>query len=163
MRNLVTTAALGALALLIPLTPLVAQTAVAGGPDPEILRTVQRLFDAMRARDTVALRAVLDSSARLVTTTTRDGKSVLRVGSMDRFVGGVGAATQSLDERIFEPEVRQDDNLATVWTRYTFYFGTQLSHCGYDSFQLFRSEVGWRVIHIADTQRREGCAPGLDG
>ncbi|MGH2607731.1 MAG: hypothetical protein ACRDHF_01465 [Tepidiformaceae bacterium] len=139
--------------------PVVAQGGPKPAPDPEILQTVQRLFDAMRARDTVALRAVIDSSARVVTTTTREGRPVMRVASIDRFVASVGTATQSLDERIFEPDVRQDDNLATVWTRYTFYVGTQLSHCGYDAFQLFRSEAGWKVIHIADTQRREGCAP----
>ncbi len=154
--RIVVVAALACLGLTVPGA---AQSGPTPSPDPEILKTVQRMFDAMRARDTVALRAVLDSGARLVTTATRDGKPVMRVASMDRFVGSVGAATQPLDERIVDSEVRQDDNLATVWTRYTFYFGTQLSHCGFDAFQLFRSEAGWKVVHIADTQRREGCAP----
>ena len=159
MQTPVTTAALAALALLVPRGPLAAQTAAAQPPDPEILKTVGRMFDAMRARDTVALKAVLDTSARLVTTTTRDGRPVMRVGSIQRFIGAVGAATEPLDERLFDPEVRQDGNLATVWTRYTFYLGIQLSHCGYDAFQLFRSDAGWKIIHIADTQRREGCEP----
>ncbi len=128
--------------------------------DPEIRRTVDRMFDAMRSRDTAALRAVFDTSARLMTTaTSREGKPVLRVTPIDRFIQAIASAPAGtkLDERIFDVEVRQSDNLATVWTRYSFYTGDQLSHCGYDAFQLFKSEQGWRVIAIADTHRREGC------
>ena len=48
-------------------------------PDPEIRRTVDRMFDAMRSRDTAALRAVFDTSARLMTTaTSREGKPAHR-------------------------------------------------------------------------------------
>jgi hypothetical protein len=118
------------------------------------------MFDAMRARDTAALRSVFDTSARLMTAgVSREGKAVLRVTPIDRFIQGIAGAPAGtlLDERIFDVEVRQDANLATVWTRYNFYAGEQFSHCGFDAFQLFKSEQGWRIIAIADTQRREGC------
>ena len=131
----------------------------AQAPDPEIRRTVERMFDAMRTRDTVALRSVFDTSARLMTAGRREGKAVLRVTPIDRFLQSIAAAPgTTLDERIFDVEVRQDANLATVWTRYRFYAGEQFSHCGYDAFQLFKSDAGWRIIAIADTQQREGCA-----
>ena len=144
-----------ALAVVPPIAPI-------QQPDPEIRQTVDRMFDAMRSRDTAALRAVFDTSARLMTTLTgRDGKPALRVTPIDRFIQSIAAAPPEtrLDERIVDVEVRQHDNLATVWTRYTFYAGDRLSHCGYDAFHLFKSERGWRIIAIADTQRREGCAP----
>jgi hypothetical protein len=146
-----------ALVLSAPPTPSVGQQ-----PDPQIERTVVRLFDAMRTRDTATMRAVFDTTARLVTTaTSREGKPVMRVTAIDRFIQAIATApgATKLDERIYDVEVRQHDNLATVWTRYTFYAGEQLSHCGYDAFQLFRSDQGWRIFMIADTQRREGCAP----
>jgi hypothetical protein len=127
-------------------------------PDPEIRRVVDRMFDAMRARDTAALRAVFDTAARLVTTfTSRDGKPAMRVSPIDRFILAIAASPGVPDERLFEVEVRQDDHLATVWTRYAFYAGERLSHCGYDAFQLFKSEQGWRIFAIADTQRRANC------
>ena len=140
-------------------TPPVKQT---GQPDPEIRKTVERMFDAMRSRDTAALRAVFDTNARLMTTrTSPEGKPVLRVTPIDRFIQAIANAPEgtALDERIFDVEVRQSDHLATVWTRYSFFLGEQLSHCGYDAFHLFKSEQGWRVIAIADTQQREGCKP----
>ncbi|TAK42505.1 MAG: hypothetical protein EPO28_07185 [Saprospiraceae bacterium] len=33
-----------------------------------------------------------------------------------------------------------------------------MSHCGVNAIQLFKSaEGGWKIIHITDTRRREGC------
>jgi hypothetical protein len=129
-------------------------------PDPEIRRTIDRMFDAMRAKDTTLLRSVFDSSARLVITfTNREGKPASRIVPIDGFIQSIGRATVKLDERIYDVEIRQSDHLATVWARYTFYAGDQLSHCGYDAFQLSHSEQGWKIFAIADTNRREGCAP----
>ena len=132
--------------------------AQASAPDSAILATVTRLFDAMRARDTAALRAVFDSGARLVSAgTTREGAFALRITTIDEFVRAIGGLTMVPDERIFDPEVRQDGGLATVWTRYAFYADAQFSHCGVDAFQLGRTAAGWRIVALADTRQREGC------
>lgn len=122
-----------------------------------VLAVVRTTFDAMRARDTALMRSVMDSGARLVTTASRDGSPIVRGSDMSSFIRAIGGATVKLDERIFEPEVRITDNLATVLVRYTFRANEQLSHCGYDAFQLARTTTGWKIIAIADTQRREGC------
>lgn len=144
---------------LLATTPVQPRTAQQQ-PDPEIRRTIDRMFDAMRAKDTVALRSVFDTTARLVTTFTgRDGHPAIRVIPIDRFIQAIGGSAAKPDERISDVEVRQDDRLATVWARYTFYAGEQLSHCGYDAFQLFHGDQGWKIFAIADTQRREACAP----
>jgi hypothetical protein len=147
------------LALLVA-PPLAAQASTSAAPDPEILATVTRLFDAMRTKDTAALRAVFDSGARLVTAfTRRDGVAGVRATAIDGFLQSVAGATVSLDERIRDAEVRQDGGLATVWTPYAFYADGRFSHCGVDAFQLARTAAGWRIVALADTQRREGCTP----
>ena len=122
-----------------------------------VLAVVRTTFDAMRAKDTALMRSVMDSGARLVTTASRAGAPVVRGSDISSFIRAIGGATVKLDERIFEPEVRITDNLATVLVRYTFWANDQLSHCGYDAFQLARTTTGWKIIAIADTQRREGC------
>jgi hypothetical protein len=55
--------------------------------------------------------------------------------------------------------VHVDGGLASVWTEYAFYVGERLNHCGVDAFHLVRTAEGWRIIDLADTRRREGCAP----
>jgi hypothetical protein len=121
------------------------------------MATVQRLFDAMRQRDTSTMRAQFDSTVRLVSTSERDGVPVMRPIPIERWLQAVGAATRELDERIWDGEVRIDGNLATVWVKYEFVAGGQFSHCGVDAFHLFKGPTGWRIFQVTDTQRRENC------
>ena len=124
-----------------------------------VMAVVTALFDAMRAGDSSAMRATLHPSATAATTFVRDGVPTLeREASLDGFVQAVGTPHEGVwDERIWDIEVEVDVPLATVWTKYAFYAGEQFSHCGVDAFQLFKSAEGWRIFHIADTRRREGC------
>ena len=139
--------------LVVCAAPLPAQAHPAGGP----LAVVEGLFEAMRRADTTAMRAVFDPSTRLVSTTTRNGVPVMRVVAIEQWLQAVAGAPAQLDERIWDPVVQIDDHLATVWVRYELLVDGELSHCGVDAFQLFKSAAGWKIFQVADTQRREGC------
>jgi hypothetical protein len=142
-------------AVLVPFA--VAAPAAAQDAQAEVRAVVDRMFDAMRARDTTAFRAALHPDFRLVLTSFREGQPSHRVVPGDAFVASIGRATSQLDERIANVEVRIDDNLATVWNDYAFYVDGVLDHCGVDAFTLVRTTEGWKVVHVADTQRREDC------
>lgn len=121
-----------------------------------VLQVVKRLFDGMRTRDTTLMRAQLDPTARMIAITPEQ-----KIATIDpsRWIGGVGKATgDAYDERIFDPEVRVDDNIATVWTYYEFWLGPKLSHCGIDAFFLAKTSAGWKVNQVADTRRKD-CTP----
>ena len=121
--------------------------------------TIDRLFDGMRAGDSTIVRSVFDSTARLQTAFfDKDGKPVLRTGSIDRFVGAVGTPHDEMwDEKIWSFDVLIDGLLATAWTDYTFFLGKKMSHCGVNAFHLFKSENGWKITQITDTRRQDGC------
>ena len=127
--------------------------------EQEAVAVVQKTFDAMRTRDTATMRSLFDTAARLVTTGTRDGKPFVRSTRMSDFIDRVGRAPagDTLNETIYDTEVRVDGNLAAVWTGYDFHVNSRFSHCGVDSFQLVRTTEGWKIVAIADTQRTEGC------
>lgn len=136
--------------------PLKAQTP--SSDEAEVLGIVQALFDGMRAADSAAVRATLHPEARLVGVADGEGGPALRAESMDGFVTAVGTPhEETWDERTWNPEVRIDGRLATVWVPYAFYLGGTFSHCGVDAFQLYESGEGWKIFQIADTRRREGC------
>ena len=123
-----------------------------------VLAVVQRVFDAMRSRDSAALRTAFAPDARMMTPGMRNGAPVVSVEPVDGFVRAVGQPSDSTwDERIYHPEVRIDGNLATVWTEYDFYFGSSFTHCGVDAFQLARFAEGWKIVNLADTRQRQGC------
>jgi hypothetical protein len=123
------------------------------------LAVVQRLFDAMRARDTAALRASFAPGAVLGSSLVRNGQPVVRQDSIGSFVRSIAGAPAGvvLDERIYAPEVRVSDGLASVWVEYDLYLGERFSHCGVDAFHLARTTEGWRIVHLMDTRRTEGC------
>lgn len=127
----------------------------------QIIAAVRRTFDAMHAKDTASFRAVFHPSARIVITGTGpNGEVRANPVSIDAFVQNIARLTQTVEERFYEPEVRIDGNLATVWTRYAFYASDNFSHCGFDSFQMAKLNGSWKVVQIADTQRRDAARCG---
>jgi hypothetical protein len=123
------------------------------------MAVVTGLFDAMRAGDSAKVRAAFHPEARLSTALVRNGQPTIVVDSLEKFVRAVGTPHADVwDERLGEPVVQVDGPLASVWVRYAFYAGPRFSHCGYDAFQLARATGGWRVIALADTRQRTGCA-----
>ncbi len=144
--------------LLLALSASLGPALHAQGAETEIRAVIQRLFDGMRAGDSAMVRSVFDSAASFVSTSTRDGRPQIVPGSVDRFVTAVGRPHDAVwDERIWDVEIRVDDNLAQVWTKYAFFLGEEFSHCGVDGFHLVRRAEGWKIVHLADTRRREGC------
>ncbi len=134
--------------------PATAQDAAPHADEEAVVAVIVQLFDGMRAGDSAMVRRTLAPEARLVGTSARDGEPVLRTVDIGRFVEAIGEPHDEVwDERLWDIEVRIDQNLATVWTQYAFYLGEKLSHCGVDAFQLFRSSDGWRIFQIADTRR----------
>jgi hypothetical protein len=136
--------------------------AQAGGErEAEVLGVIEKLFQAMQARDTAAIRDVFDPTARLLRAPTRQSATAVQVSTVDQFVNSIAnaPAASELIERIYSPEIRIDGNLATVWTFYTFHMGEQFSHCGIDAAQLFETSAGWKIVSLADTSRRENCTP----
>jgi hypothetical protein len=151
-------------AILLPavmLLPLAATPLHAQADEQAVMGVVQRLFDGMRARDTAKMHATLHPDARLISAGVKDGAPTVTIQSPAAWLAGVPTARPGalLDERLRNPVVKVDGGLASVWTEYSFYLGEQLSHCGVDTFHLVRTTEGWRIIDIADTRRREGCAP----
>lgn len=153
VRSVMTAAALSALSALPSPVSLAAQTT----DEAAVEGVVRALFDHMRAGDTDAMAALMHPDVRLITTGVRDGVPMARVVPISAWLDGVAAATEVLDERLYELEVQVADNLAYVWTEYSLFVGGHFSHCGVDLFDLVRTADGWRIIQVADTRRQEGC------
>jgi len=130
-----------------------------GAQDAEktaVLAVVQKVFDAMRTRDTSLLSVAFDTTARLVGV-GRDGNLSLTPAS--RFGAAIvrAPAGDVWNERIFDPEVRIDGDVAQVWAYYTFHQDKQFSHCGVDAFMLRKVGSQWKITQLSDSRRTTGC------
>lgn len=121
--------------------------------------TINLLFDGMRNSDTTMLKKAFATNNTMQTIVkTKDGKAVVRTESLANFIKSVGTPhSEKYDERIVFTKILIDDNLASVWTDYQFYIGERFSHCGVNSFQLFKGDDGWKIIYLIDTRRKDNC------
>jgi hypothetical protein len=126
-----------------------------------VLAVVQKLFDGMRAADTVAVRSVFADGARFALIYSRATPAAIRFQSVDGWITAVGSSAKRWDEQVYDVQVRVDGNMAQVWAPYTFYLDRKVRHCGVDAIELLRDASGWRITQLSDTQRREGCRDPL--
>lgn len=124
-----------------------------------VLATVQKVFEAMRTRDTSLLRVAFDTSARLGGVAQQGGSASIRNMTHQQFGAAIAGAPAGdvWVERIFDPEVRIDGEVAQVWAYYTFHRNGTFSHCGVDAFTLLKVGAEWKISYLADSRRKTGC------
>lgn len=124
-----------------------------------VVGAIERFFDALRTKDTVVMRASVDSAARF-TLLRPDPAGGVRVVvlSGDQFLRNASnPSSPPLDEPIRNARVLVDGDLASVWAEYQVRRDGQVSHCGYDAFHMVRRQGAWKLLNVSDTFRREGC------
>ena len=115
-----------------------------------------RLFAAMKAKNAEAIRGVFMPEGQLVAIDKpRDGKGVskTRVFTADAFAKMISEAAGAAEyiEKMPRKEINVSGDLAVVSGRYTFFVGDKFSHCGTNTFNLVRTEAGWRIANAAST------------
>jgi hypothetical protein len=119
-----------------------------------ILAPVKAMFDGMAKRDAAAIKEPLLPGGTMVL--MRDGKPVQM--TLEAFADRVGKpGTTQIEERIHDPLIRIDNDLAVVWAPFEFLIDGKVDHCGTDLFNLVRKDGKWLIASVADTGRKD-CA-----
>jgi hypothetical protein len=80
----------------------------------------------------------------------RDGKPAQM--TLEAFADRVGKpGTTQIKERIHNPLIRIDNDLAVVWAPFDFLVNGKVDHCGTDLFNLVRVGRRWLIASVADT------------
>ncbi len=151
----------GAVAACVSTMPVAAQSGASAADEAAVRAVIAQLFDGMRARDSAMIAGSFAPGTRLVSVGTRKGTLMIDPIGAEEFAGYVGKATGATwDERVLATTMQFDASMAAVWATYEFWLGDKFSHCGVDAFHLAKLPEGWKIIGLADTQRREGCEQG---
>jgi len=119
-----------------------------------VLAPVKAMFDGMAKRDAAAIKEPLLPGGTMVL--MRDGKPVQM--TLEAFADRVGRpGTTQIEERIHDPLIRIDNDLAVVWAPFEFLIDGKVDHCGTDLFNLVRKDGKWLIASVADTGRKD-CA-----
>lgn len=115
-----------------------------------VLAPVMALFDGMAKGDPEIMRKALLTGGKMVL--MRDGKP--NQMTFDAFVQRLGRpGTTHIAEKIHNPLVRIDHDLAVVWAPFEFLVDGKVDHCGTDLFSLVRTDGKWLIASVADTGR----------
>jgi hypothetical protein len=116
--------------------------------EQEVLAPIHAMFDGMSKRDAAAIKAPTLPGGTMVL--MRDGKPAQM--TFDAFAERVGKPGKTqIEERIHDPLVRIDNDLAVVWAPFDFLVDGKVDHCGTDLFNLVRVDGRWMIASVADT------------
>jgi len=124
----------------------------AASEDDAVLVPINAMFDGMAKRDAAAIKAPAIPGATMVL--MRDGKpSQMTIEAFADRVGKPGKT--QIAERIHDPLIRIDNDLAVVWAPFEFLVDGKVDHCGTDLFNLVRTDGKWLIASVADTGRKD--------
>jgi hypothetical protein len=119
-----------------------------------VLAPITQMFDGMSKRDAAAIKKPVLAGGVMVL--MRDGKPARM--TFEEFADRVGKpGTTKIEERIHDPLIRIDNDLAVVWAPFEFLVDGKVDHCGTDLFNLVRVSGQWIIASVADTGRKD-CA-----
>jgi hypothetical protein len=122
-----------------------------------LLAPINALFAAFEAGDAAAMLAQVYPDGRVTASGTRgDGASNLRQMSWTQFAGRV-RPDRAFQERIADPTVAIDGDIAMVWAPFVVRVGGRVANCGYDHFDLVRENGAWKVMNLTFSSRTAGC------
>lgn len=131
------------------------EASASAGANPEVLAPFQAFLDGMAKYDQAAMRATVQPEGSVAL--LRKDK-VIR-NTLSGFIDHIKPGKDAIEERIYQPVVMVDDNLAVIWSRYDFRVNGKVVHCGTDLVHLVRQDGKWLIAGIADNSR-DDCPAG---
>jgi hypothetical protein len=123
----------------------------------EIMKSINNFFLGMKMKDTVLLKAQIHPSTKYFQTFSKDKRALTKIDStpVSLFIASIGNdQSNSFDERIFNPVIKIDDVLATVWVDYEFWYNGKKTHTGVDAFTMLLVNNKWQIAAVVDTRKK---------
>jgi hypothetical protein len=129
-------------------TSLATHSFAESAEEQAVLAPIHAMFDGMSKRDAAAIKAPTMPGGTMVL--MRDGKPAQM--TFEAFAERVGKPGKTqIEERIHNPLIRIDNDLAVVWAPFDFLVDGKVDHCGTDLFNLVRVDGRWMIASVADT------------
>jgi len=136
--------------------PLTAQS----GDEAAVKAVIANLFKGMEKGDSALVHKSFANSVTMASIfRDKNANPVIRhEPSIAEFLVAVGTAHKEVwYEEVWNLSVKIDGDFAQAWCDYAFYVDKTFSHCGVDALHLHKEKDGWKIFHLADTRRKDGC------
>lgn len=122
-----------------------------------VLVPINAVLEAFKAGDSKAMLAHVYPDGRVTATGIRGpGASGIRSQSWAEFAQRI-TPEGAFDERIYNPVIEIDGDVAMVWVRFDVRRGGKMANCGFDHFDLVRDNGVWKVMNLSFSSRITDC------
>lgn len=81
-----------------------------------------------------------------------------------KFIGGIAADKAKVEETVSNVRIDSDGDVAQVWFDYSFVSGGHKENWGKESWQMVRTEAGWKIAAVVWSQELNPAPPpGMAG
>ena len=145
-----------------PVQPIVKGTGLPPAAMTEeagVMVPIDALLVALAARDGQAILAqVRPDGSATVAEEKPDGTRSVRRTSWPDFAASIKPGPERYAERLTDPAVDIDGDIAMVWSPYVFTIDGKVAHCGTDHFDMVREAGRWKIANLTWSKRSTGCA-----
>ena len=121
-----------------------------------VLVPINALFAAFEAGDAAAVLRSVYADGRVTSVGRRGDTTTLRPQSWTQFADRI-TPERTFQERITDPTITIDADIAMVWAPFVVRVGGKVSNCGLDHFDLVRENGAWKVMNLTFSSRTTGC------
>lgn len=147
-------------AFLLLLFGSISMSAQEASEEAKVKNAIDTFFEGFHARDSIVMKSILADDV-VIQSIGRDksGEIALTGEDVHKMLKGIVGIPLKTDfkEVLHSYDIKVDGAMAQAWTPYSFFVNGEFSHCGVDSFQLYKNEGKWKIIYLIDTRRKEGC------
>lgn len=125
----------------------------AAPPERSPVQTIELLHKALRDADPATVNSLLHPDYHGVSLQGPLDHRHIYVETREKAVCDVaGLKPGDWEVRFLSTSTQTDPNgMAHVWARYVFFFKGSPNHCGYESYTLYQTAEGWKVVSFTDT------------
>ena len=130
------------------------------GEQKKIEKTITLFFEGFHKRDSLQMKSVISENFTLQSTyKLNDTTSTLQSTNLNDFLYKVvnRNLNNKWEEKLLSFDINIDGTLANAWVKYEFWLNDKFSHCGVNSFHLYLSDYGWKIIQLVDSRRKNNC------
>lgn len=128
-----------------------------------VLGVVQSLLDAINGQDAQAVHALGIDEAVLISL-RHDADGNPQIGFRKESETSFPEENRNMVERIWDPIVMVEGDIASVWAPFDFYLDGRFSHCGINAFHLLKVGGTWKLSATTYTAVTNGtCETHPDG
>ncbi|MCH8615700.1 nuclear transport factor 2 family protein [Sphingomonas sp. SM33] len=125
--------------------------------EASVLAPINEAFRALEAQDSAALLRVVDPDGRVTAVgKLPDGTAARRSRSWTEYASKMRPG-HGFKERIINPMIEVDGDVALVWAPFTIEVGGKIVSCGTDHFDMVRQGGAWKIMNITFSTMSTGC------